>query len=239
VETLCFKDYYVQQRLPSSDDSSSNAPDKISSFASALVPERRSSGEQRVTTSSNDKRTRRRARSSLGGTEDFVKGLDFAPGAPQPEKNKSVPVSISKVQGLNVNGCVRASVQPSPTLAKRTTASPVMEKHGTGKSGAGSFQSSTLERSLSERESARIASRTLSDISTHLRSQPTVGAQHNLSNGSSKDAGVDGELQKVNQEDKIEPCTENQRPSESPANALLEEKRCSSSSDTAKHLAGT
>ncbi|CAK9255545.1 unnamed protein product [Sphagnum jensenii] len=225
VETLCFKDYYVQQRLPSSDDSSSNnAPDKISSSASALVPERRSSGEQRVTTSSNDKRTRRRARSSLGGTEDFVKGLDFAPGAPQPEKNKSVPVSISKVQGLNVNGCVRASVQPSPTLAKRTTASPVMEKHGTGKSGAGSFQSSTLERSLSERESARIASRTLSDISTHLRSQPTVGAQHNLSNGSSKDAGVDGELQKVNQEDKIEPCTVNQRPSESPATALLEEK---------------
>lgn len=123
-----------------------------------------------------------------------------------------------------MNGCVRASVQPSPMLAKRTTASPVMEKHGTGKSGAGSFQSSTLERSLSERESARIASRTLSDISTHLRSQPTVGAQHNLSNGSSKDAGVDGELRKVNQEDKIEPCTENQRPSESPATALLEEK---------------
>ncbi len=123
-----------------------------------------------------------------------------------------------------MNGCVRASVQPSPTLAKRTTASPVMEKHGTGKSGADSFQSSTLERSLSERESARIASRTQSDISTCLRSQPTVGAQYNLSNGSSEDTGVDGDLRKVNQQDKIEPCTVNQRPSESPATALLEEK---------------
>jgi hypothetical protein len=99
-----------------------------------------------------------------------------------------------------------------------------MEKHGTGKSGADSFQSSTLERSLSERESARIASRTLSDISTCLRSQPTVGAPYNLSNGSSEDTGVDGDLQKVNQQDKIEPCTVNQRPSESPATALLEGK---------------
>ncbi len=106
LATLSLENFSQQQRspLPSSNESTNGSG--IASV-SPLVQRKRHSGEQPMTTSSspcNVKKTaRRRARSTLGGGEDFVNGLDFAAGTPAggassqgSEENKPVLFFTSK-----------------------------------------------------------------------------------------------------------------------------------------------
>lgn len=201
LATLSLENFSQQQRssLPSSNEST-NASGIAS--VSPLVQRKRHSGELPMTTSSSScnvkKTARRRARSTLGGGEDFVNGLDFAAGAPAggassqgSEENKPVLFFTSKAPGLHENGRV-SSVQSTRVCPKASAAvppPPAKEKQtsGMGKSGsaAGSVyhQSAKLERCLSERATTRIENRTipLPDIDLPLDCPPLELVTHGRS----------------------------------------------------------
>ncbi len=105
LATLSLENFSQQQRSPLPSSNESTNASGIASV-SPLVQRKRHSGELPMMTSSstNVKKTvRRRARSTLGGGEDFVNGLDFSAGAPAggassqgSEENKPVLFFTSK-----------------------------------------------------------------------------------------------------------------------------------------------
>ncbi len=109
LATLSLENFSQQQRSPLPSSNESTNASGIAAV-SPLVQRKRHSGELPMMTSSSSssscnvkKTARRRARSTLGGGEDFVNGLDFAAGAPAggassqgSEENKPVLFFTSK-----------------------------------------------------------------------------------------------------------------------------------------------
>ncbi len=104
LATLSLENFSQQQRSPLPSSNESTNASGIASV-SPLVQRKRHSGELPMTTSSSSscnvkKTARRRARSTLGGGEDFVNGLDFAAGASSQGSEENKPVLFFTSKGV-------------------------------------------------------------------------------------------------------------------------------------------